>query len=81
MVIVRRLSAQSRISRDSFCEETMAARYWAPKEISLKDVALDMTYAVLVVFLARAIGGFFGNLIPYVIGTWLGVLVGSILGA
>lgn len=44
--------------------ETMAARYWAPKEISLKDVALDMTYAVLVVFLARAIGGFFGNLIP-----------------
>ena len=43
---------------------TMAARYWAPKETSLKDVALDLAYAVIVVFLSKLIGGFFRNLIP-----------------
>ncbi len=44
--------------------ETLAARYWAPKETSLKDVALNMAYAAAVVFLSRLIGGFFRNLIP-----------------
>ena len=44
--------------------ETLAAHYWAPKETSLKDVALNMAYAAAVVFLSRLIGGFFRNLIP-----------------
>ena len=44
--------------------ETLAAQYWTRKEISLKDIAVDMTFAVIVVFLSKLIGGFFGNLIP-----------------
>ena len=44
--------------------KTLAASYWAPKETSLKDVALNMTYAVIVVFLSKLIGGFFKDLIP-----------------
>ncbi len=44
--------------------ETMAAHYWTRKETSLKDIALSLAYAAVVVFLARLIGGFFRNLIP-----------------
>ena len=44
--------------------ETLAAQYWSRKEISLKDVAKDMAFAVIVVFLSKLIGGFFANLIP-----------------
>ena len=44
--------------------ETLAAQYWTRKEISLKDVALDMAFAVIVVFLSKLIAGFFANLIP-----------------
>ena len=44
--------------------ETLAAQYWARKEISLKDVAMDLAYAAIVVCLARLIGGFFAGLIP-----------------
>ena len=44
--------------------ETMAAHYWSRKEISLKDFAFDMTYAVIVVFLSKLISSFFSNLIP-----------------
>ena len=35
--------------------ETLAAQYWTRKEISLKDVALDMAFAVIVVFLSKLI--------------------------
>ena len=44
--------------------ETLAAGYWTRKEISLKDVALDLAYAAVVVFLAKLIGGLFSGLIP-----------------
>ena len=44
--------------------ETLAAKYWTKKETSLKDIALNMTYAVIVVFLSKLIGGFFRDLIP-----------------
>ena len=44
--------------------EPLAAQYWTRKEISLKDVALDMAFAVIVVFLSKLIAGFFANLIP-----------------
>ena len=44
--------------------ETLAAQYWARKEISLKDVAVDLAFAATVVFLSKLIGGFFGKLIP-----------------
>ena len=44
--------------------ETLAAQYWARKEISLKDIALDLAYACIVVFLSKLIAGFFAGLIP-----------------
>ena len=44
--------------------ETLAARYWARGEVSLLDIARDMAFAVIVVFLSRLIGGFFTDLIP-----------------
>ncbi len=44
--------------------ETLAASYWSKKETSLKDIAWNMTYAVIVVFLSKLIGGFFRDLIP-----------------
>lgn len=44
--------------------ETLAASYWTKKETSLKDIAWNMTYAVIVVFLSKLIGGFFRDLIP-----------------
>ena len=44
--------------------ETLAASYWAVKETSLKDIAKNMAYAVVVVFLSKMISGFFRDLIP-----------------
>jgi len=44
--------------------ETQAAKYWTRKEISLKDVAKDMAFAVTVVFLSKLVGAIFTNLIP-----------------
>ena len=44
--------------------ETLAKKYWARKDVSLKDVALDLAYAAIVVCLSKMIGGFFSNLIP-----------------
>ena len=44
--------------------ETLAKQYWTPKEVSLKDVAFDLAYAVTVVFLSRLVGNFFSGWIP-----------------
>ena len=41
--------------------KTQAAAFWSRKDISLKEIALNVAYASLVVFLARAIAGFFGG--------------------
>ena len=44
--------------------ETLAAQYWTRQEISLKDIAADMAFAVVVVFLSKLVGNFFTGLIP-----------------
>ena len=44
--------------------ETLAAQYWTRKDVSLKDIAFDLAYAAIVVFLSKLIGNFFTNLIP-----------------
>ena len=41
--------------------QTQAAAFWSRKEISIKDIALNVAYAVTVVFLARLIAGIFGG--------------------
>ena len=44
--------------------QTQAAAYWSRKDISLKDIAMNFAYAVLVVFAAKLIAAFIGGLIP-----------------
>lgn len=42
-------------------EPLKTSKYWAGKEISLKDIAINFAYAVFVVFIAKAIAGFFAG--------------------
>ena len=44
--------------------ETLAAQYWTRKEISLKDIAVDLAFASVVVFLSKLAANFFTGLIP-----------------
>lgn len=44
--------------------KTQAAAFWSRKEISLKDIALNVAYAVAVVFLSRLIAGLFDGFEP-----------------
>jgi len=44
--------------------QTQAAAFWSRKDISLKDIALNVAYAVAVVWLSQIIGGFFTGLVP-----------------
>ena len=44
--------------------ETLAAQYWTRKDISLKDIAKDLAYAAVVVYVSKLIAGFFAGLIP-----------------
>ena len=44
--------------------QTQAAAYWSRKDISLKDIAMNFAYAVLVVFVAKLIAGALSALIP-----------------
>ena len=59
--------------------ETLAAQYWTRKEISLKDVAVDMAFAAIVVFLSKMIGGFFKGLIPD--GNWFLKMLNTFFGS
>ena len=59
--------------------KTLAAQYWGRKDISLLDIALDLAYAAIVVFLAKLIGGFFGNLIPT--DNWFTQMLNTLLGS
>ena len=44
--------------------QTQAAAFWGPKEISLRDIAMDIAYAVAVVWVSMLIGSFFQGLVP-----------------
>ena len=44
--------------------QTQAAAYWSRKDISLKDIALNFAYSVVVGFVAKLIAGAIGALIP-----------------
>ena len=43
--------------------ETLAARYWGRKDISLKDIAINLTYAVVVVTLSKFVAGTIGGML------------------
>ena len=42
--------------------KTQAATFWGRKDISIKDIALNIAYSVAVVFLSRIIADVFGNI-------------------
>ena len=44
--------------------ETLAKQYWTRKDVSLKDIAVDLAYAAVIVFLSRLIGNLFAGWIP-----------------
>lgn len=43
---------------------TLAAAYWKRKDISLKDVALNVAYAAILVYAAQGIAGLLASMIP-----------------
>ncbi len=44
--------------------QTQAAAFWTRKDISLKDIAIDIAFAVVVVWISQMIAGFFSGLVP-----------------
>ena len=60
--------------------QTQAAAFWSRKDISLKDIAVNVAYAVTVVWIAKIIAGFFAGLVPEdpnVIMDFVGKFLGS----
>lgn len=45
-------------------EKTRAAAFWGRKNISLKDIAMNVAISAIIVMLAKLIAGFIGGLIP-----------------
>lgn len=43
---------------------TQAAAFWSRKDISLKDIAMNLAYCVVLVWLSRSIAALIGGLIP-----------------
>lgn len=60
-------------------EETRAAAFWGRKEISLKDIAVNIALAAIIVFLAKLIAGWVGGLIPT--GNFILDLLNNLLGS
>ncbi len=44
--------------------QTQAAAFWSRKDISLKDIAVNVAYAVSVVWVSQIIAGLFSGLVP-----------------
>ena len=60
--------------------KTLAAAYWGRKDISLRDVAMCVTYAVVVVTISKVLGGSLGTLVPPD-GGWLSKMCSTFLGS
>lgn len=54
-------------------EKTLAAAFWTRKDISLKDIAYNVAYTVIVVYLAKLIAGLLTTAIP-TSNAFLGIL-------
>ena len=60
--------------------KTLAAKYWGRKDISLRDIAMCMTYAVVVVTVSKFIGVTFGAVIPSDV-SWFTKMSNTFLGS
>ncbi|MCH4166112.1 MAG: DUF819 family protein [Megasphaera sp.] len=59
--------------------KTLAASYWGRKNISLKDIAMNLMYAVAVVTISKIIGGALGGVIP--VDNWFMKMGNTFLGS
>ena len=59
--------------------ETLAKQYWTRKDVSLKDIAVDLAYAAAVVWLSKTIAGFFTGWIPT--GNWFLQMLNTFFGS
>ncbi len=60
--------------------QTQAAAFWSRKDISLKDIAIDIAYAVAVVWASQIIAGLFSGLVPENPGVFMD-FVGKFFGS
>lgn len=60
-------------------ETTQAASYWKQKPISLRDIAIDLAYTVLVVTISRALGRWCLDMIPQ--GGWFLSMLRTFFGS
>lgn len=60
--------------------KTQAAAFWSRKDISLKDIAVNVAYAVSVVWVSQIIAGLFSGLVPENPGVFMD-FVGKFLGS
>lgn len=68
---------QSGVSEE---EKTLAASYWGRKDVSLRDIAMCVTYAVVVVTISKFLGATLSTLVPPD-GSWLSKMGGTFLGS
>lgn len=60
--------------------QTQAAAFWTRKDISLKDIAYNIAYCVMVVWISRIIGGLIAGLVPENPGAFMD-FIGKFLGS
>lgn len=60
-------------------EKTRAAAFWGRKEISLKDIAMNVAISAVIVMLSKLIAGWIGSIIPT--GNFILNLLNSLLGS
>lgn len=68
---------QSGVSEEG---KTLAASYWGRKDVSLRDIAMCVTYAVVVVTISKFLGATLSALVPPD-GSWLSKMGGTFLGS
>lgn len=68
---------QSGVSEEG---KTLAASYWGRKDVSLQDIAMCVTYAVVVVTISKFLGATLSALVPPD-GSWLSKIGGTFLGS
>jgi len=65
---------------DRDAAQTQAAAFWSRKEISLKDIAFNFAFAILVVWAANIIAGLFSGMVPENPGVFMD-FVGKFFGS
>ena len=59
--------------------QTLAAKYWGRKEISLRDIAIDFAFSIIVVTISKAIAGVLSTAIPT--GNWFLNMLNTFFGS